>query len=205
MAAGQWSGFYIGGHAGGTWGDVDVTNVTDTSTFFDLSPGDVVNFSPNGVLGGAQIGYNFQMSNFVIGLELDGSAMDLDEALDLGDDVGSVEAEWRATAALRLGYAVNQKSLLYVKGGYATGNLQFSDVDSCCGPTGSFSTDENHSGWVAGGGFEHLMSDDVSIAIEYSYVDLGEDTHTTATVVNDIGAQTHTVTARLNWHWNPSF
>jgi outer membrane immunogenic protein len=206
-AAGPWTGLYLGGHVGGTWGDVDVSNTNSVPTFFDLNPGDTVTFSPNGVLGGAQIGYNYQMSNWVFGLEVEGSMMDFDETkILLFDDVGTLEAEWLATAAVRVGYALNQTSLVYVKGGYATGNLLFNDSDTVPAFTGAFSTDEMHSGWVAGAGFEHLMSDSVSVALEYDYVDLGEDTHSALTggVVNEIGAQTHTVSVRLNWHWNPS-
>ena len=207
-AAGPWTGLYLGGHVGGTWGDVDVTNTTDSTPFFDLNPGDTATFSPNGVLGGAQIGYNYQMSNWVFGVEVEGSVMDFDEVKSLAgsDDVATLEAEWLATAAVRVGYAMNQTSLIYVKGGYATGNLRFNDSDTVPASTGAFSTDEMHSGWVAGAGFEHLMSDTVSVALEYDYVDLGEDTHSALTggVVNEIGAQTHTVSVRLNWHWNPS-
>ena len=62
-SAGDWNGFYIGLNAGGAFGDTDWTNVSNTT------PGGArINFvapqtiaqSPNGVLAGGQIGYNYQ-------------------------------------------------------------------------------------------------------------------------------------------------
>ena len=163
-------------------------------------------------MGGAQLGYNFQMSSWVLGIELSGSATDLDETLLRGaDDVTTVESDWNASASARLGYAW-QNSLLYIKGGYAVGDVQMS-VDDTIGDaanTGSFSSSENHTGFIAGGGFEHMLSPDVSFGIEYNYISLEEDQQSTVDnesdpVVHDIEATLHTVTARLNWHWNPSF
>lgn len=215
--AGEWSGFYIGVHAGGMWGDVDTTNKVDGYTFWPVSPGSSVALSPDGVLGGAQLGYNFQFTNWLIGLEVTGSGMDFDETIFLSpDDLYGVDAEWLATAAARLGFTWNQ-SLLYVKGGYAAGSIQTNELDNTGGFRGAFSTDETHSGWIAGAGWEHMISPDVSIGVEYNYIDLGNQDHSAiphhpitgltippgSRIVNDVDVQVQTVTARLNWHWNP--
>jgi hypothetical protein len=37
LAAGPWTGIYLGGHAGGVWGDVDTTKVGETgAVLFDF-------------------------------------------------------------------------------------------------------------------------------------------------------------------------
>jgi len=210
----SWNGFYIGANAGGIWGDIDVTNVINNTNFVDIAPGAVFSFSPDGVLGGAQLGYNFQMAGWLLGLEIEGHGMDLDDAIAVAPepDLFSVESEWGASAALRLGFLVNPNGMLYVKGGYATGDVKTFYLDDTASRRGSVSTDETHHGWIAGAGWEHMISPDVSFGVEYNYIDLGETDHSavpvlfgTATgtlVVHDVDAQFHTVTARLNWHWN---
>jgi opacity protein-like surface antigen len=64
----NWTGFYIGGNVGYSWG-----RSRDTST---LSNGagtilftDTLRSNMDGVIGGAQMGYNWQMSNWLVGLE----------------------------------------------------------------------------------------------------------------------------------------
>ena len=51
----NWNGFYVGANLGYQWGSV--TNWGGGS--------------PSGITGGAQIGYNWQMSNWVFGFETD--------------------------------------------------------------------------------------------------------------------------------------
>jgi outer membrane immunogenic protein len=199
----DWSGLYLGAHAGGIWGDIETTTITDTTAWFE---GDNADFGPSGVIAGGQLGYNFQFSGWVVGVELAGSTLDFEEVLEIGDDRYSAEAEWLGIAALRAGWLWNQHSLVYLKGGYATASVQTRDIDTNA-PAGSISTDEMHGGWMAGAGLEHLLSPDVSAAIEYNYIDLGNQDHSGVsggTVLNDVEVQTHAVTARLNWRfWSP--
>lgn len=210
----SWTGFYIGANAGGAFGDIDVTGVSNDTNFVDISTGELFAFSPDGVLGGAQLGYNMELSGWLLGIEIEGHGMDFDEITTVAPepDILSVESEWGATAAVRLGFLVTPHGLIYAKGGYATGNVTTFYFDDSLARQGSFATDETHHGWVAGGGYEHMIGDNVSFGVEYNYIDLGETDHsavpflatvppTTGTlVVNDVQAQMHTVTARLNWH-----
>lgn len=215
--AAEWTGFYIGAHAGGAFGDTDWTNVLDDSGgVMDLDPGESVNQEPDGVLGGVQLGFDYQMTNWLFGIELSGSGLDYDDTT-LNPNAGgteeyvSSEIEWLASAALRLGWTW-QDSLFYLKGGYATGDVNASHVDpsnAVDASIDSYSTEETHGGWLAGAGIAHQIGERVSVGIEYNYVDLGEQDHTGVTVlgadtvVNNIDVQLHTVTARLNWHFNP--
>ena len=212
--AAEWTGFYIGANVGGAFGDVNLTGVSETTTYVNILAGEEFKFEPDGVLGGLQIGYNYQMSDWLFGLEVEGHGMDFDSALGVSiePDVASIESEWGATATARLGFILNASSLLYVKGGYATGNIKTTYLDTSGTPntTGSFETDEIHHGWVVGAGFEHAIGDNTSFGVEYNYIDLGETDHSAVAsgtggglVVNNIDAQFHTVTARLNYHFNP--
>ena len=211
IAAGPWTGIYLGGHAGGVWGDVDTTKTAETGGGFLYDAqlvGETLDFSPTGVLGGAQIGYLYQMSNLVFGIEVAGSLGDFDETLiDPNDDdnVRTINSDWNAAATVRAGYAFGN-SLVYVKGGYAMAEIESSLVDSDV-PVGSYSTSERHDGWTGGAGFEHMISSDVSLALEYNYYDLGAQDHVIAgggaTVTQEIEATLQTVTARVNWHFNP--
>lgn len=213
--AAEWTGFYIGVHVGGASGDIDWTNVDEATGYIDLNTGDSLGVSPDGVLGGAQLGYNFAMTNWLFGIEGTFAGMDFDDTADnpfapVGDEFIQSDIEWLGTVAARLGFTSND-TLFYVKGGWAVGEVNTYHEDYDGGRQGFYSTSETHSsGWVAGGGIEHAIAQDVSLGIEYNYIDLGEEEHSgTASgpfgglVVNDVEAQIHTGTVRLNWHFNP--
>jgi outer membrane immunogenic protein len=78
-----WTGFYVGGNVGGSWGNAR-TDIAGSANFFAL-PADLGTAFPanvafadsnttrlNGVIGGGQIGYNYQFSpRWVLGFEAD--------------------------------------------------------------------------------------------------------------------------------------
>jgi outer membrane immunogenic protein len=170
-------------------------------------------YSPSGVLGGLQLGYNYQMSSFVFGLEVSGSATDFDKTAVLStDDVHTINSDWNANAVLRAGYVFSYGALVYLKGGYAIAEIEHSMIDSngVSPNAGSYSDSENVDGYTVGAGYEYLISSDVSVGLDYAYTDYGTTTfEATASVpadgsiVHEIDATTHTVTARVNWHFNP--
>jgi outer membrane immunogenic protein len=72
----NWTGFYIGGNAGYSWGRSN----TDVSYFNSVTGVPIVppagsitgaGFDMNGAIAGGQIGYNWQSSNWLFGLEAD--------------------------------------------------------------------------------------------------------------------------------------
>src|SRR6202030_612503 len=65
---GGWGGFYLGGHLGGAFGSSD---------WFDLGGGNIGSHTPSGIIGGGQIGYNFQLGPWVLGPQasLSGSSL----------------------------------------------------------------------------------------------------------------------------------
>jgi outer membrane immunogenic protein len=67
----NWTGFYVGGNVGYSWG-----RSSSTQSFIDTASGAILNsnafkFDMNGIIGGGQIGYNWQKDKWVFGLEAD--------------------------------------------------------------------------------------------------------------------------------------
>src|SRR5437660_648005 len=67
--AADWTGWYMGVHAGAAWQQTSA-NVLENDEFPFGST-----FSKTGFIGGGQIGYNWQRGNFVFGLEGDISGL----------------------------------------------------------------------------------------------------------------------------------
>ncbi|MGY3359166.1 hypothetical protein ACVWZK_005829 [Bradyrhizobium sp. GM0.4] len=65
----NWTGFYVGGHIGGAWTNEQFINNGTGAPFGDLTPGQGYRQRNSGILGGAQIGYNWQANNYVFGME----------------------------------------------------------------------------------------------------------------------------------------
>jgi len=179
----SWTGFYVGVHAGYSWGrwDGDLT--------FDPGTGPIEVFDPshrkidaNGWLAGGQIGFNYQVNSFVFGLEADASWTNLKGNGSFNTIPGDVNwavenrLDWFGTVRGRAGFAVNN-FLFYGTGGLAFGqtksNLVVTNIIPCCLVTATASADENHIGWSAGGGVEWMYSRNWSVKAEYLYVDLG--------------------------------
>src|SRR6185295_10799239 len=70
----NWSGFYVGGNVGYGWGSGSLRDLPDD--FFGAP--NPVDFRARGILGGIELGYNWQsMTNWVAGFEGDFAAAKL--------------------------------------------------------------------------------------------------------------------------------
>lgn len=165
---------------------------------------------------GGQLGYNWQVTNWVFGLEGDLGYLGLKkEAIfnspDGDQDFASVKYNsWYATATGRIGYSWSQV-LLYVKGGAAFARIQNSAADMDAGaidPTDFVESKKTRTGWALGGGLEYLFAPQWSAKVEYLYLDFG--THTISHFDPDFGVvnqfefrnRVHTVRLGLNYHFN---
>jgi len=173
IAVYNWGGFYIGGNVGGAWTNQEWVNTANTTAFGDLAPGQGFRQRGTGIIGGGQIGYNWQASNFVFGLEGTISGLDtrgsvLNNVFGAGlDDLFSWRADWMATITGRAGYAVSN-NLFYVKGGYAGVNNRLSVVD-LVPTTGTGSQTQWHNGWTVGAGWEYGITQNWIVGLEYDY------------------------------------
>ena len=103
----DWSGFYIGAHAG--YGDIDSDGFFATSV--DLS------FGGGAFLTGGQVGWNWQQDGWVFGVEADISSLDWrDENVREERYIG--DAHYLTTLRGRVGWAENNV-LFYLTGGFA--------------------------------------------------------------------------------------
>lgn len=185
----SWTGFYIGGSAGGHWGEDRLTTttapanfVTGVATALDAASGTALR--PQGWIAGVQGGYNWQVNQFVVGIEADASWLDgtSSRAVVFGPlgpgpagtfMTDSVKATFLATVRGRAGVAFD-RGLIYVTGGAAFGELKTTDT---FGFPAAFldatSATTHRTGWTVGAGTEYAFTNNWSVKAEYLYVDLG--------------------------------
>jgi len=166
----SWTGFYLGGNLGAGW-----SNGTVTDTLLG------VNWSGNNnnatFVGGGQVGVNYQINSFVLGIEgdFDWFANNNNSATvtAFGETVtGSNNGRWLTTLTGRLGYAFDHV-LLYGKGGGAwVGSNNFTVTNVATGSSVSFSNNNTNTGWTAGGGLEYAFANNWTARVEYDYVGL---------------------------------
>ena len=145
--------------------------------------------SANGVIGGAHVGYNFQINQWVLGLEgdVDGSSL-------------STDCRHRALQQLLSGFRPDQRPLQPRRSGFdpaaglvtpstassfmPTGGIAFGGFNTSVSTGYSnalfypafFGTDSfsnTRVGWTVGGGLEYAITNNWSVRAEYRYTDFG--------------------------------
>ncbi|WFU44944.1 outer membrane beta-barrel protein [Bradyrhizobium sp. CB82] len=177
----NWTGFYVGGHIGGAWTNEQFINSANTTAFGDLTPGQGYRQRGSGLIGGAQIGYNWQASNYVFGLEgtisgLDNRGTVVNTAFGAGDDVFSWRTNVLATIVGRAGFSV-QNNLFYIKGGYAGANNRLSVSDTVGPATGAGGQTHWANGWTVGAGWEYGITRNWIVGVEYNYAAFTSQTY----------------------------
>jgi outer membrane immunogenic protein len=193
----NWTGFYIGLNVGGQFGhsedkDLDDYNALNKPWGYDES----------GVVGGGQIGYNYQWNWLVLGVEGDIGYMNLDgrgtEPGSPGNDTrGESDSDFYTTIRGRLGFAWNH-FLFYGTGGGIGVNYETKVIDDCsiapCGP-GLIDAQKQEFdwGWTAGGGIEYMIGCHWSVRAEYLRFELDKQ---------DFRAQNNFATGPFGFHGN---
>jgi outer membrane immunogenic protein len=189
----SWGGLYAGVHIGYGWGNADtrVTPMPSATTFINLAP-QTQSPDPEGVLGGAQVGFNWQRGPLVLGVETDfsWSGMSGKKVRPIVQNNGTpfpgagnfirVEqnTDWFGTLRLRLGATPVSRLLVYGTGGLAYGRVN-SSANTSFLPVGTEqypgSVHTTKVGWTAGGGAEFALGRKWSVKAEYLYYDLGSE------------------------------
>jgi outer membrane immunogenic protein len=238
-----WTGLYGGinvgygfGAGGNDHGSLYGTNTTTTgltaltTVTSGLSSSWNNSMSPSGVVGGGQIGYNYQYNPYiVVGVEADAQASDMNGSNGYyGSGTGltyvttAKNIDWFGTARGRLGLTMPGYSnfLVYGTGGFAYGqvdnNVGVSYLMANGGASGTSSFYQTKTGWTAGGGVEWSPQSfpTWSAKVEYLYTNLGSTNQNIySTYSNPAGTffganhqsptQFNTVRVGLNWHFNP--
>jgi outer membrane immunogenic protein len=187
----NWTGFYVGGNIGYGWGQ-------DTSPIISFAdPGGAVGFAPYfvannvypsrkpaGVIGGGQIGYNWQVNSFVLGAVTDFQAADIHSSgtgvvplsIFISPSTQSLtqKLDYLGTVRGKIGAAFNNV-MIYGTGGYAYGHVKSSITFDATPTNPVFFTGTSsswHSGWAAGVGGEYGVGP-WSFGVEYLHYDLG--------------------------------
>jgi outer membrane immunogenic protein len=172
-----WAGLYLGGQIGYGWG-------TDTLTVYPFGFG--TNFTPNGVVGGAHVGYNFQMNQFVAGLEGDVEGTGISRNFSPGGVLYDTQIPVQGSIRGRLGVAFDRVLL------YATGGGEFAAFNTSYSGIGPFTQDSHtQAGWTVGGGIEYAVTNNWSVRGEYRYTDFGHLTDATPFVFGLGSTVTH--------------
>jgi len=194
----NWTGFYIGGNAGYSWGrsstDVSYHNNANNALLATATGA----FDMNGWVAGGQIGYNWQRDRWVLGVEADGQATG-QKGRALFTCAGPIcsagntaifpltgapvnvalenKLDWFATFRGRAGYTFAPTVLGYVTGGLAVGGVSSSGVitgfNGVVASAAPFSADNTQVGWTVGAGLEASLGGNWTGKIEYLYLDLG--------------------------------
>jgi outer membrane immunogenic protein len=168
VAAPTWTGFYVGANVGGAWANLKETLGADiTGQGFSWD-----NYG-TGVIGGGQVGYNYQTGAFVFGLEADFGGIGLSHSHLLVPDSRFSSRDnsgFYADVTGRLGYAAGP-ALFYAKGGWAYFDGEVSYRDSAVPANNG--THTGVDGWTVGGGIEYKLSPAWGLKGEYQYFDFG--------------------------------
>jgi len=144
----NWTGCYVGVNIGGAWGNVDVT---DVNTGAGVSPNN------SGFAGGGQIGCDYQMNQWVIGIRnvFDGTSISNGATISDPLFAGTINSHvhWFDALTARGGYLVQPNILLYAQGGAAWTSWDVTAFNTAGVQVGQISGG-NRTGWTAGAGVE---------------------------------------------------
>jgi outer membrane immunogenic protein len=190
----SWAGFYIGLNAGGAFGTSgrQTSTVFATPGYFAATSVPVIggigqqSRSANGFTGGGQVGYNWQWSNIVAGIETDfqyfgqnstatNSAVYPCCAPTTFTIQSRVSTNWLWTIRPRVGTLILPNLLFYITGGFALtnlhGNFLFTDTFANALETASFSS--TRAGYTLGLGAEYAVAPNWTVRFEYLYLNFG--------------------------------
>jgi outer membrane immunogenic protein len=223
----MWTGFYAGLNLGGGWsggnGNSNAYNLDGLNGGITNNIG--ANGNSGGVIGGAQIGYNYQINSLglggmgvLIGAEADfqGTSMGssgggsrygyLINTANNGTTRyvpgwvgGGSSIPWFGTVRGRLGLTVMPTLLIYGTGGFAYADVQ---------RNGGNQNSATQTGWTAGGGAEWMFMPNWSAKVEYLYTDVSGGNsgwgNNLGVSLNSVNNHTrwNTVRAGVNYHFN---
>jgi outer membrane immunogenic protein len=143
----NWNGAYVGANFGYQWAKATHTGA-----------------NPNGFAGGLQGGFNWQMNQFVLGMEADLQASGSDDTFASW----KFSNPWFGTLRGRAGYAMNNVLFFATLGlAYGGGKVEM----------GGYSETNIHVGWAAGGGVEVGLTPNWSAKAEYLFINLADQNY----------------------------
>jgi outer membrane immunogenic protein len=200
----DWSGFYIGGNGG--WGQSH--NCWNVVTVAGAILPDGCRNQTGGIAGG-QIGYRWQSSQFVFGLEAQGDWANLTSShISLVNPLFTTGTKVDGLGLFtgQIGFAWNA-ALFYLKGGAAVTSNRY-DITPTFGGVGMASVSSTRWGGTVGTGFEYGFAPNWSAGIEYDHLFMGNSNNSFSVVnpllagaLNRISQDVDMVTVRVNYRF----
>ncbi len=168
-----WTGFYLGGQVGYAWGTQRANVLLPSGTTIFNS------YSAEGVIGGGHVGYNYQVNQWVLGIEgsVDGTSVSktfIPGTVFPAPFPAAFGVTYATSSPIqgsirgRLGVAWDRVLL------YATGGVAFAGVEATyTTPFGAATQSATRVGWTVGGGVEYAVTNNWSVYAEYRYSDFG--------------------------------
>lgn len=173
-----WTGFYAGAQAGAAF---NRESGLFSSTGSSFTGGN--NDGTSGFIGGLHAGYDYQIDSFIIGAVADISYVNAkSEATytQFGQTFGAEQdIDFLGTVRAKAGVAADRVAV------YATAGLAYASVSNdLIGSTAvtaggqaynvSLEEDSDNVGYAVGAGVDYLVTQNVSLGVEYLYTDLGK-------------------------------
>lgn len=158
-ASGDWSGFYAGlqGGYGMARSKAEVGGVALSSRTI------------GGPEGGLFLGYGQQFGSWYLGAELAGGYAAASGKWPVSGGKYKAEKSWSYTGALRLGAAVSDDALFYLKGGYKAASFKVKADFPDDVPAWNVSARKTLYGPLAGVGFDYKFADNWFLRTEADY------------------------------------
>ena len=196
----SWSGCYIGVEGGGNWGQSEQIARSGAPAGNTITG----KFDLSGGIAGGTVGCNYQISNFVVGIEDDyswtnkkGSAPDL-PPFNTGV-TSSTREKWLDTLRGRFGYTPWDTFMVYGTAGVAWAGT---DVTVANPAWGSLTDSKTRTGWTAGVGGEWAAWNGpwgaLTFKLEYLHADFGSKQYVTTPFVTSIGTTIVTRDVKLS-------
>jgi outer membrane immunogenic protein len=171
----NWGGWYAGLNLGGGFGDVE------------------------GIVFGGQLGYNWQMGNWVFGVETDLQYSGQDDNFFVGATAVGQDLDWFGTFRGRIGIAIWDRWLPYFTGGLAYGGRSVT--------VGGVSADKTALGWAIGVGVDYAITQQWSARLEYLHISL-EDYNATFPAIGSVNVgrlDNDIIRGAVNYRFMPSY
>jgi len=170
----NWSGPFVGVDVGYTWTtDKKNNNSRDGNHYYSKN-------EDNGGLVGVSTGYNFMVNeNWLLGITGEYATYDAQDSYNnlqngVPNNVITVSSiEQKVSLLAKLGYLIDDKTLLFVTGGYSTAEISREyDQES---PNRREKHKDWQNGWTIGLGGDYFFYKNFSANLEYRYTDFGTD------------------------------
>jgi outer membrane immunogenic protein len=223
-----WSGFYVGANIGGTWGDNSLeSHASAGNGAVVIPPGDIAllnttgNNSNNksGFIGGIEGGYNYRMGDWLLGLETEFSALDVNQSQSntyqstVSPATYTInqraKTNWMWTLRPRVGYVAGPW-LFYGTAGLAMSDIKVQlDFADNRNPPNLANTEDSstRTGWAGGLGVGYAYSPVWSFKGEWLYTDFGSVSTTAAsqrgfvTLTSDAKVRANSFRVGVDYHF----